>query len=79
MKPSQERFHSKSKSQDITCRVNRLLKSFESVARLRRYELGPAEIEQILTAAESALSRTRVMLQVPNHKKMTFLLQTSPK
>lgn len=66
----------KSRSQDICNRVNRLLKAFESVARLRRYELSPAEIEQILGAAEKALEQTRLTLPVPNHKhKVVFELR----
>jgi hypothetical protein len=68
-------YRTKPRSQDICHRVNRLLKAFESVARLRRYELSPGETEQIIAAAEKALEQTRLTLLVPNHKqKMVFVL-----
>ena len=66
--------HSKSRSQDINHRVNRLIKAFESVGRLHRYELAGSEIDQIAQAAKSALSRTQLALQSPAIKKKNVFL-----
>ena len=66
----------RSRSQEVCHRMNRLLKSFEAVARLRlRYELDPAEVEQITKTVEAALEQTRLKLQLPN-QKMVFELSS---